>query len=92
MSETPEARLKRLRIRAWRRGIKEMDLLFGHYADDNLTEMLATELDLFEAAMDEQDQELLAWITEQEPTPPALAPLLSKMVAHLNSKIEEKEL
>ena len=31
--ETPEDRLKRLRIRGWRRGTKEMDLLLGPYCD-----------------------------------------------------------
>ena len=31
--ETPEERLKRLRIRGWRRGTKEMDLILGPYCD-----------------------------------------------------------
>ena len=30
---TPEARLRRLKIRGWRRGTKEMDMILGPYAD-----------------------------------------------------------
>ena len=43
MTETPEVRLKRLRIRAWRRGTKEMDLILGGYADAHLDRMDASE-------------------------------------------------
>ena len=34
--ETRETRLKRIRMRAWHRGIKEMDLILGGWADRNL--------------------------------------------------------
>ena len=33
MAETRETRIKRLRMRSWRRGIKEMDLILGGFAD-----------------------------------------------------------
>ncbi len=32
MQETAEARLKRMRMRSWRRGTKEMDLVLGPWA------------------------------------------------------------
>jgi antitoxin CptB len=67
--EPHEHRLKRLKIRAWRRGIKEMDLLIGGYADAHLAILSAQELDDFEVLMDEQDQDLLAWATGQTETP-----------------------
>ena len=31
--ETREIRLRRLRLRSWRRGIREMDLILGGFAD-----------------------------------------------------------
>lgn len=37
MTETPEIRLRRLKMRSWRRGMKEMDLILGHFADEVLT-------------------------------------------------------
>lgn len=36
MSEAPEARLRRLRMRSWRRGTKEMDLILGGFAESRL--------------------------------------------------------
>ena len=49
MSESPEHRLKRMRMRAWHRGMKEMDLIFGPWADDRLAGLDAARLDLFDA-------------------------------------------
>lgn len=69
LSESHEARLKRLKIRAWRRGTKEMDLVLGNYADHNLGKMSETELQAFEALMEENDQDLMSWLMGQVPAP-----------------------
>ncbi|WP_439104150.1 succinate dehydrogenase assembly factor 2 [Celeribacter marinus] len=87
MTETHEHRLKRIKIRAWRRGIKEMDLLIGGYADAHLPTMTADELDAFEHMMDENDQDLLAWVTHQEPTPAHFQVMLDKVVAFADPKL-----
>ncbi|WP_417248070.1 succinate dehydrogenase assembly factor 2 [Celeribacter sp.] len=87
MSETHEHRLKRINIRAWRRGIKEMDLLIGGYADANLASMSEAELDAFEALMDENDQDLLAWATGQQDAPADLKPTLDKVVAFADPEL-----
>lgn len=67
--ESPENRLKRLRMRSWRRGTKEMDLILGPYADARLAAMDATALDAFEALLAENDTDLYPWITGAQPTP-----------------------
>ncbi len=67
--ETREIRLKRLKIRAWRRGIKEMDLLLGGFADREMAALDEDGLDAFEALMEEADQDLLRWVTGLEPAP-----------------------
>ena len=36
MEEDRDVRLRRLRLRSWRRGIREMDLILGGYADGAL--------------------------------------------------------
>lgn len=74
-------RLKRLRIRSWRRGIKEMDLLLGPFADASLQGMSADELDLYEALLGENDQELYAWATGREAAPVRFAALLDRITA-----------
>ncbi|MBU2889160.1 MULTISPECIES: succinate dehydrogenase assembly factor 2 [Celeribacter] len=81
MSETIEIRRKRLKIRAWRRGIKEMDLLIGGYADAHLASMNEAELDEFEMLMDEHDQDLLSYATGLKPVPEAIKPMLEKLIA-----------
>jgi len=62
-------RLKRLRIRSWHRGTQEMDLLLGRFADAELEMLSDRELDLFEAILFEDDQDLYAWITGDRPWP-----------------------
>ena len=67
--ETHEHRLKRLKMRAWHRGTKEMDLILGSFADQRLESLDAEELDLLEAFMDENDTDLYPWFTGQAEAP-----------------------
>ena len=69
MEETHEIRLKRLRIRCWHRGTKEMDLILGRYADGPMQSIEANELDALEALMAESDTDLYLWITGASPFP-----------------------
>ena len=62
MNEPREIRLKRLRIRSWRRGTREMDLILGAYADGPLAGLDDAALDAYEALLEEGDQDLYAWI------------------------------
>ena len=77
--ETAEARLKRMGMRSWRRGTKEMDLILGPYADDCLAGMDPARLDLFDALLEENDQDLLPWVLGQTPAPGRFAALLSEI-------------
>ena len=76
-----ETRRKRLRVRAWRRGIKEMDLILGGYADAHLAGMDDDAVALFEAVLGEADHDLYAWVTGQDEAPARYAPLLRAMAA-----------
>lgn len=69
-----DKRLKRLKIRCWRRGTKEMDLLFGQFANGALAGLSDPELDLFETLMDENDQDLYLWISGATEVPEPLLP------------------
>ncbi|MEM7489759.1 MAG: succinate dehydrogenase assembly factor 2 [Pseudomonadota bacterium] len=77
--ETREVRVKRLRIRSWRRGIKEMDLILGGYADAELSRLDGDGLDLFEAVLGENDHDLFGWVTGQEAPPARYAPLILEL-------------
>lgn len=76
MTETHENRLKRLKMRSMRRGIKEMDLILTAYADRNLPTMDAAALDLYDAMLHENDQDLYQWVTGQVPAPDSYANLI----------------
>jgi antitoxin CptB len=69
MPETAAIRIKRLRIRSWRRGMKEMDLILGRYADACLAALAPAALNEYEALLGENDQDLLAWVTGAAPVP-----------------------
>lgn len=69
MSEPVDILRKKLRIRAWRRGFKEADLILGRFCDDNVDAMSAAELEQFDRLLDQADQDLYGWIIEREPTP-----------------------
>ena len=82
MTETPRHRLKRLSMRAHRRGTKEMDLILGGWADAHLAALPPDDLDALEALMEENDQDLYTWVTGQVPPPARHAPLLARIAAH----------
>ncbi len=85
--ETAEARLKRMRMRSWRRGTKEMDLVLGPYADQQLSGMSLAELDAFDALLEENDQDLMAWMLGQKAVPLAHAGLISTLSAHAFARL-----
>ena len=77
-----DKRRRRILFRAWRRGMREMDLVMGRFADANLTAMSASELDEFERLLDLPDPRLLAWLTGTEAVPNEFAtPLLARLRA-----------
>ena len=63
MSDVPtfEARLARAKFRAWHRGTREADYMFGCYFDRFSSEWGETELAWFEALLDEDDVDVMAW-------------------------------
>jgi antitoxin CptB len=79
--ESAETRLKRLKIRSWRRGIREMDLILGGWSDARLSTLDAAELDLYEALLEENDQDLYGWITGRDLPPERLRPLVARIAA-----------
>ncbi len=64
-----ENRRKRLLFRAQRRGFKEVDLIFGAYAEANLAGLDEAGLDQFEALLTAPDQEVYAWLRGAEAVP-----------------------
>lgn len=92
MTETPEIRLRRVRMRSWRRGMKEMDLILGRFADDLLSHLSPAELDAFEAVLSENDQDLYLWVTARmnggaDPGPDRIAAILDRIAGHAAGRL-----
>ncbi len=68
-----DARRKRARFRSWHRGMREMDLILGPYADASLLALTGGELEQYEALLDIPDADLLNWITRAAPALPSEA-------------------
>jgi antitoxin CptB len=80
-SQKTEITRKRLLWRATHRGIKEMDIVVGGFAQSRLADMSTGELALFEVLLEIPDQELLSWTTGQESVPEKWnTPLLHEMI------------
>lgn len=79
MTETPEHRIKRLRMRSMRRGIKEMDIILIRYSDQSIESMSDAELTLYDALLSENDQDLYQWVTGQVPAPERFAGMIEEI-------------
>lgn len=77
MTETNEHRLKRLKMRSWHRGTKEMDMVLGPYSDTELVGLNEAETLLYDVLLDENDITLYQWVTSQTPTPEHYLELLT---------------
>src|SRR5262245_9557261 len=78
-----DPRRRRILFRCWHRGIREMDLVFGQFADNELPALSEEELDEFERIMAEEDNDLNRWILGTLPVPEHLkTPLFSRIAAY----------
>ena len=64
-----EVRRRRILYRSWHRGMRELDLIMGRFAERTINELTAQELFEFEQLMEVSDRELLAWITGEGDVP-----------------------
>ncbi len=77
-----DPRRRRILFRARRRGIREMDLAFGAFADAHLAALTEAELAEVEGWLDLPDPEILSWITGEAPLPAHFdTPLFAKLAA-----------
>ena len=65
-----ETRLKRLKFRAWHRGVKEADLMIGGFFDAHHADWDDAAIEKFEALLEEQDVDIMGWAMGTIPVPP----------------------
>ncbi len=89
MSEDRETRLRRLRLRSWRRGTKEMDLVLGSFADEEMRSLSDADLDAHEVIMAENDHDLYQWVSGQSEIPSEIAPAIARVTLHFMKKYQK---
>ena len=70
---------KRLSIRSWRRGTKELDLILGQFSDKNLTKLQMSELNLYEQFLSNDDYLIYNWLFSKEDSPKIFKSLIKQI-------------
>ena len=68
-SEGLDVRRRKILFRAWHRGLREVDLILGRFADSHIEQLSEAELTEFETLMDIPEGLLLAWLTGEADVP-----------------------
>lgn len=63
------SRLARAKFRAWHRGTREADYMVGGFFDAHHEEWGAKELDWFDALLEEDDADIMAWALMAQSVP-----------------------
>ena len=77
-----DTRRRKVLFRSWHRGMREVDLILGSFADGEIDRLSDDELDRYEALMAEPDADILKWVTGEAEVPachdtPVFAKILS---------------
>ena len=73
MPELDPARLNRARFRAWHRGTREADYMIGGFFDRYHGDWGEADLAWFEALLEEDDVDVMAWALKTQPVPDGFA-------------------
>ena len=81
-SEGLDPRRRRLLFRSWHRGIREMDMVYGRFADAQIAALSESELDDYEKLLELRDQQVFDWVFGAQPLDPAYdTPLFRRLLA-----------
>lgn len=82
MEDSLDFRKRRARFRAWHRGTREADLIIGGFADRYMESWDEGELAWFEALLDANEVDVMAWALGRQDPPAALdGPLMVRFRA-----------
>jgi antitoxin CptB len=68
-SDGLDLRRRKLLFRCWHRGMREMDLIMGRFADSAVAELSDEEVADLERLIELPDRDLLAWVTGEASVP-----------------------
>jgi antitoxin CptB len=68
-SDGLDVRRRKLLFRSWHRGMREVDLIMGRFADTAIGDLTENELAEFERLIELPDRDVLAWVTGEADVP-----------------------
>lgn len=81
-SSGSDVRRRRARFRSWHRGMREMDILMGRFADAHMATLSEAELADYELLIEVEDRDIFGWLTGEMDIPPAYdTPVFRKILA-----------
>jgi antitoxin CptB len=80
MDTIMDTRRKRVLYRANHRGTKEADVMLGGFATAHVRDLSDSQLDTFEALLEELDVEIMDWVIGRQPLPARHDTELFKMI------------
>ena len=82
MTQELNAERRKLHFRSCHRGIKEMDIIFGKFADTVLADLPEEELVAYQRILELPDDKLFTWATGREDVPEEVrSPLLDRLLS-----------
>lgn len=69
MDSELDTRRRKAKFRSWHRGMREVDLILGRFADRRMQTLTAAELEQYEALLEVPDTDFLKWVTGEKPVP-----------------------
>ena len=90
-SEGLDVRRRKLLFRCWHRGMREMDLIMGRFADATVEHLTQEEVAEFEQLMEAPDRELLAWVIGEADVPARYDTALFRRLRDFSHRRERTE-
>ncbi|MEX2455208.1 MAG: succinate dehydrogenase assembly factor 2 [Rhodospirillaceae bacterium] len=88
MADQLETQRRKLLFRSVRRGTKESDMVIGGFAEAHIGDLDGGQLDRFEALLDENDQDVLAWVIGMKPAPAAFDSDVLDMIRNFKKSLQ----
>ncbi len=89
-SDGLDRRRRKLLFRAWRRGVREMDLIVGRFADAHIGALNESSLDDFERLIEVPNGELYAWVAGDAAAPSAYDTVVLRQLIAFHRRAKEE--
>ena len=89
-SEGLDERRKKLLFRAWRRGVRETDLIVGRFADAHIEKLDESSLNDFERRIEVPNADLYAWVSGESDIPSDYDTAVLRQLKTFHARVKEE--